>query len=239
MGRGSKNRTIRTSRPRFRSSIGPHRRRANVAVGTVNVAARIMGGIAHALERYLFRAHPLEIARRQREAEQRHAEMQAKADAADRAARDREFQEQQEDLRRRLEEELAAIQHRARQRSHAAAFHLAATCMIEREAPAPAPAAGSSKKRRGDSEDGWPQIRRMLVHRRRPFPRGAFSNGWKAIERPPQDAKYSWDDDAREDMHNDPRYRNFFTQPESNADFSVEPDRPDFDYDSGGPSLDL
>lgn len=52
----------------------------------------------------------------------------------------------------------------------------------------------------------------MLVHRRRPFPRGAFSYGWKAIEQPPQDAKYSWDDDAREDMHNDPRYRGSVTR---------------------------
>jgi hypothetical protein len=116
------------------------------------------------------------------------------------------------------------------------AFHLAATGLMQREAT-PAPA--GSKKRRGDSEDGLPQIARVLAHRRRPFPRGAFNNGWKAIEHPPQDAKYSWGDDAGEDMHNDPRYRNFFTQPESNADFSVEPDRPDFGLDMGGASLDL
>lgn len=101
------------------------------------------------------------------------------------------------------------------------------------------PAPAGSKKRRGDSDDGWPQIARMVFHRRRAFPRGAFQNGWKATEHPPQDAKYSWDDEAREDMHNDPRYRDFFTQPESNDNFSVEPDRPDFGYDSAASSLDL
>jgi hypothetical protein len=116
------------------------------------------------------------------------------------------------------------------------AFHLAATGLMQREAT-PAPA--GSKKRRGDSEDGLPQIARVLAHRRRPFPRGAFSNGWKAIEHPPQDAKYSWGDDAGEDMHNDPRYRDFFMHPEGNADFSVEPERPDLGFDIGGPSLDL
>jgi hypothetical protein len=40
-------------------------------------------------------------------------------------------------------------------------------------------------------------------------------------------------------LSNDPRYRDFFTQPESNADFSVAPDGPDFGFDSGGASLDL
>jgi len=101
------------------------------------------------------------------------------------------------------------------------------------------PAPAGSKKRRGDSEDGFPQIRRMLFHRRRPFPPGAFNNGWKAIEHPPQDAKYSWDDEPREDMHNDPRYRDFFTQPENSANPDVGPERPDVGFDNSGPSLDL
>lgn len=100
------------------------------------------------------------------------------------------------------------------------------------------PPAGS-KKRRGDSDDGWPQIARMVFHRCRPFPRGAFQNGWKAIEHPPQDTKYSWDEEPHEDMHNDARYRDHVNN-DIMSDLTLsEPDRPNFGYDSAASSLDL
>jgi len=108
---GRINRTRRTSPARFRSSIrtARHRSSANLAVGLINGAsglARAMQRVAHALERYLGpRLSRFVIARRQREAEDRQAENQAKADAAERAAQQQKFDDELEELRRRAEEE--------------------------------------------------------------------------------------------------------------------------------------
>lgn len=93
----------------WRGSARIATRPGRAIVGLFNAAARALNEIARELQRHLIRAHPLEIARQQREAEARAAEDQAKADQAELAAIDEEFQKWLEEQRRRMME--AAAQH--------------------------------------------------------------------------------------------------------------------------------
>jgi hypothetical protein len=159
-------RSVRTARHRSSCNLAV---RGNLAVGLINginaVARAVGSSIAHALERYLGpRLSRFEIARRQREAEDRHAAMDAKAAAAERADREREFQQELEEQRRRLEDELEAIRHRARQRSHAAQLAgLSRTfAALARRAPKPPAPKKSARRRRGEDGQGHASYRKNI-----------------------------------------------------------------------------
>jgi hypothetical protein len=77
----------------------------------LNAAAHVMGELARDLRRHLIRAHPLEIARQQREAAERQREQQAKADLAELAAIDEKWEKWLEEQRRMMMMEAEAQRH--------------------------------------------------------------------------------------------------------------------------------
>jgi hypothetical protein len=102
-------------------------------IGLMNVAARAMTEIARELKRHLIRAHPLDIARQQREAEQRHAEQQAKVDQEKLAAIDEEFQKWLEEQRRLMMEAESHHHHGAWRPWNVAADDVAILAAVQME----------------------------------------------------------------------------------------------------------
>jgi hypothetical protein len=182
-------------------TVRQRRARNNAVIGVIGGFARSLEQLGRDLERALMpRKSPLLRALERARIEQEMAERNARADAAERAPRDREFQEWLEEQRRRLEEELQAIRNRARQRRHAAsvaAFAQSFAALTKRVPKTDTPKKSGRKKRR-EERDG--QLQKLAAKFLRRL--DARADNWQRIKE-----FFAAAQPSETMLHTDPRYR--------------------------------